>query len=150
MEQRVFTKAAVMLIVFLFMFVTSQWAWSHDNHGGKDEHTGSALVEEMLKLDGVFHEVVSGVALGDGERVHKALENMHGTLEKTHEGVRSGTVSIPKNKQNLKEFVKLDKAFHKELEALAHAAHENNQKVMLVLTKKLLDGCVNCHSKFRN
>jgi cytochrome c556 len=107
------------------------------------------LMEEMVILDGVFREVVSAVSLGDGERVHTALESMHGTMEKTHEGLHSGSVKIPRNSDRLNDFVQMDKEFHGDLEALAHAAHANDQQAMLALTKKLLDGCVNCHRTFR-
>lgn len=48
-----------------------------------------------------------------------------------------------------KEFVEMDKGFHSDLEALAHAAHMNNRKGMLDLTRKLLEGCVSCHQTFR-
>lgn len=108
------------------------------------------LMEEMVILDGAFREVVSAVSLGDGARVHKALESMHGTMEKTHEGLHSGSVKIPRNSDRLSDFVQMDKEFHGNLEALAQAAHANDQQAMLVLTKKLLDGCVNCHRTFRD
>jgi cytochrome c556 len=107
------------------------------------------LMEEMVILDGVFREVVSAVSLGDGARVRKALESMHGTMEKTHEGLHSGSVKIPRNSDRLSDFVRMDKEFHGNLEALAQAAHANDQQAMLAMTKKLLDGCVNCHRTFR-
>jgi cytochrome c556 len=93
---------------------------------------------------------VSGVSLGDGARVHKALDAMHGTMEKTHEGMHHGTVKVPKNAARVKEFVDLDKQFHARLESLSAAAHRNDQQAMLKLTKDLLDGCVQCHRTFRN
>lgn len=85
-------------------------------------------------------EVVSAVSLGDGASVQKALESMHGTMEKTHEGVHSGSVKIPRNSDRVNDFVQMDKEFHGNLEALAQAAHANDQQGMLALTKELLDG----------
>jgi cytochrome c556 len=107
------------------------------------------LIEEMMTLDRVFRDVVSAVSLRDNEGVHKALESMHGTMEKTHEGVHTGSVVIPKNAKRIKEFVQMDRDFHEKLESLAGAAHRNDQKKMLLLTKQLLDGCVQCHEMFR-
>ena len=107
------------------------------------------LLEEMALLDSTFREVVSAVSLGDGKRVHKALETMHGTMEKTHDGVHSGAVRIPKNADRIADFVHMDTEFHGDLSALAHAAQTENHKDMLTLTKKLLDSCVNCHQTFR-
>jgi cytochrome c556 len=107
------------------------------------------LVEEMRVLDGVFREVVSGVAVGDGRRVHAAIEKMHGKMEKTQEGVRHGTVMLKKNPDRLSDFEKQDKEFHDTLEVLAEAALKNDSSIMLTATKKLLDGCIRCHRDFR-
>lgn len=151
-------KLAV-LLVMLFLgslpgILSAQDEHSLHHHAPKSAATSKTegpnpLISEMRILDGVFREVVSAVSLGDGEAVHKALGAMHGTMEKTHEGVHSGAVRIPKNADRLEEFVKMDKDFHNNLEALAHAAHMNNRKSMADLTKKLLDGCLNCHQFFR-
>jgi len=121
----------------------------------KHEHTaahhqgGNPLIEEMVALDAVFRDVVSAVAVSDGHRVHEALEKMHGTMEKTHEGVKHGTVALKKNANRLNEFVDQDKQFHGKLEDLAKAAHKNDGSAMLTLTKDLLDRCVKCHRDFR-
>ncbi len=113
------------------------------------EQAGNPLIEEMVKLDEVFRDVVSGVAAGDGRRVHEALEQMHGAMEKTHEGVPHGTVTLRKNATRMNEFVAQDKQFHTKLEDLARAAEKNDWNVMLGLTKDLLDRCVKCHKDFR-
>ena len=98
---------------------------SHGEHkeGNHQEHTTgggpSPLIEEMVRLDAVFRDVVSGVALGNGGRVYAAIETMHGAMEKTHEGVHHGTVVLRKNAGRLKEFIAQDKQFHEKLEQLA-------------------------------
>lgn len=115
----------------------------------KHEHGGNPLIEEMAALDAVFRDVVSGVAVSDGHRVHMALEKMHGTMEKTHEGVKHGSVTLKKNANRMSEFVEQDKQFHGKLEDLAKAAHKNDGSAMLSLTKDLLDRCVKCHRDFR-
>ncbi len=111
--------------------------------------SGNPLVEEMIKLDSAFHEIVSGVVLGDGERVYRAVESVHGTMERTHEGIHEGTVKLPKNAGRMREFVTMDKYFHAGLEKLAGAAKKNDQQSMLKLTKELLNRCVRCHRMFR-
>lgn len=120
----------------------------HEGGAGQPGET-NPLIEEMVTLDGVFRDVVSAVALGDGERALKALESMHGAMEKTHEGVHAGVVTLPRNNGRVKEFIAMDKQFHKRLEALADASRSNDQKKMLGLTKQLLDRCVLCHQMFR-
>lgn len=111
--------------------------------------TRNPLVEEMRQLDSGFREIVSAVAIGDGGRVHKAIEIMHGRMERTQEAIHSGEVKIPRNASKVKEFVALDREFHSNLEKLAHSAEADNRPKMLIYTKKLMDGCVKCHSVFK-
>lgn len=132
---------------------SSAFGASEHQHGSQapsmHEQAGNPLIEEMVALDAVFRDVVSAVAVGDGHRVHEALEKMHGTMEKTHEGVHHGTVTLKKNAHRMNDFVAQDKAFHGKLEDLARAAHKNDGNAMLTLTKDLLDRCVRCHRDFR-
>jgi cytochrome c556 len=145
-----FSLVVVIALMVLPTLLCGQERPGQDAATAPAVHDENPLIEEMTKLDTVFREVVSGVSLGDGARVHKALETMHGTMEKTHEGMHHGTVKVPKNAARVKEFVDLDKKFHARLESLSAAAHQNDQQAMLKLTKELLDGCVQCHRTFRN
>lgn len=147
-------KIGAGLSLLLLAAVPAVYAAMYEKHDHSKMHaaTDSAanpLIEEMVQLDEVFHAVVSGVALRDTERVHAAIESLHGAMEKTHEGVLAGKVTLPKNPQWVKEFVRMDKDFHARLETLAQAAKKNDQKEMLALTKQLLDRCVRCHQMFR-
>lgn len=155
MRKRLKKIAALSVLLSLALMASAFSADDNSRHhhpapsSGDKASDANPLIEEMIKLDAVYHEIVSGVSLGDGARVHKAIESMHGAMEKTHEGVHEGTVQLQKNARRLAEFVKMDKNFHHDLETLAHAARKNDRKAMLSLTKKLLDGCVSCHRTFR-
>ena len=119
-------------------------------HQGSADHKGpNALVEEMRRLDKAFHEIVSGVALNDSRRVRAAIESLHGAFAKTQDALYHGEAELRKNPQDAKVFERMDRDFHKDLEALSHAAEKNDSKRMNELTKKLLDGCVSCHKSFR-
>ncbi len=129
-------------------------AISHEDQVGHANNSApipgaNPLIEEMTTLDRIFRDVVSAVVLGNGAVVHKALGLMHGAMEKTHEGIHTGFVTLPKNNERMTEFVRMDKQFHEKLEALADAGRRSNQKEMLSLTKQLLDRCVQCHRIFR-
>ncbi len=136
----------ILCIIALIFFLSSPSS-AQDNH--HQHQVTNHLIEEMRTLDTVFRDVVSAVALGDTGGVHKALEPMHGTMEKTHEGMREGSVVIPKNANRIKEFTTMDREFHEKLESLDKAALRNDQKNMLLLTKELLNRCVQCHKMFR-
>lgn len=121
----------------------------HHVHGSAQPLATNPLIEEMITLDNAFRDIVSAVALGDTEKVHAALQSMHGAMEKTHEGMHTGTVTLPRNASRSKEFIERDKKFHEKLDALDRAARRDNQREMLRITKQLLDGCVQCHQTFR-
>ena len=143
-----FSLGVVLSLMVQPLLVSAQEHHMHDT--APSGHSENPLIDEMMRLDAAFRDVVSGVSLGDGARVYQALEAMHGTMEKTHEGMRHGIVKVPKNPARVKEFVDLDKKFHARLETLSEAAHKNDQQAMLKLTKELLDNCVQCHRTFRN
>ena len=152
MKSKSILEVITALSFLAFPMVPSVSLAGHDMHSHSHGETLSGpnpLVEEMIILDHAFQQVVSAVALGDGAKVSKSLETMHGTMEKTHEGVHEGTVRAPKNSQKLEEFAAMDKEFHANLERLAEAGRKNDQTKMLSLTKTLLEGCVNCHREFR-
>lgn len=154
MTKRTLVTAAVAASALTLIFICTTPLRAEHKHPmpHMNEHSRSGvnpLVEEMRRLDGVFKEIVSGVALGDGEKVHRAIEGMHGTMEKTQEALHAGEVKPPKNAGKLEEFERMDREFHGDLEKLASAASANDGKEMLSLTKKLFDGCVGCHAAFR-
>lgn len=153
MKKSTFLKAAIISALAITAAPFAAISADHSHHKAshhKDAVASSgALVEEMRALDGVFREVVSAVALGDGHRVHKALEAMHGKMEKTQEALHSGHVKLRKNADKAAEFERMDKEFHANLEKLAKAAHKSDRQNMTAVTKKLLDGCVACHNQFR-
>ncbi len=107
------------------------------------------LVEEMITHDIAFGKIVSAVALGDSDKVHKAILSMHGTMDKTLEGVRTKKVILPKNPARIPEFIDMDLKFRAKLEALDRAARHNNQREMQRITNMLLAACVKCHQTFR-
>jgi cytochrome c556 len=132
----------------------AQVCFAHDEHQHNVPESAqpsarNPLIEEMVTLDSAFRDIVSAVALGETEKVHAALESMHGAMEKTHEGLHAGTVTLPKNASRSKEFIERDTKFHEKLDALDRASRRNNQREMLRITKQLLDGCVQCHQTFR-
>lgn len=152
MKKSAFLKAAIVSALAISVSPFVAVSADHSHHKASlhaDAASGSALVEEMRALDSVFREVVSAVAIGDGHRVHQALEGMHGKMEKTQEALHAGHVKLRKNADKMAEFEKMDKEFHANLEKLAKAAHKGDRQNMTALTKKLLDGCVSCHNQFR-
>lgn len=141
-------KASEFILLVSFAALPTSLSFGADSGAGISSGQ-TPLIREMGILDTAFREIVSAVAVGDWARVAMAIESMRGTMEKTHEGVHTGTVKIPRNAGREKEFVRFDRGFHRDLEKLGNAATANKKKKMLSLTKKLLDGCVRCHAIFK-
>jgi hypothetical protein len=142
--------SAILFLAGIPTLASSQHpTYSHPQHTSTIQSGANPLVEEMTLLDRAFRDIVSAVSLGNTDAVQKALESMHGTMEKTQVGIQAGTVTLSKNAGHITEFKTMDSAFHAKLEALDRAAHHKNQKEMLRITKQMLEGCVQCHTKFR-
>lgn len=141
-----------LLLCFLGILVQSVAGPPNDPQKAQNPQAAMAqnsLRDGMLALDSGFRDVVSAVALGDGEKVLTAARAMHDAREKTAEGLRAGTVVLRKNAQRDKEYLDMDRRFHDKLEALERAARHTNQREMQRITHLLLSGCVNCHKIFR-
>ena len=148
----VLPTAVYFLALLLFAGFPSRLCYAHNEnqvHASAQPPAKNPLIEEMMTLDNAFRDIVSAVALNDSSKVQAALQSMTGDMEKTHEGMHTGTVILPKNVSRSKEFIERDKKFHEKLEALDRAARRSNQREMLRITKQLLDGCVQCHQAFR-
>jgi cytochrome c556 len=118
--------------------------------GNPSKTTGpNFLIEEMLSLDNTFRNIVSAVALCNGEKVRQAVAATHISMERTREGLRAGTVTLPKNSSRTKDFIEMNRTFYDKLVALDRAARHNNQREMQRITTLLLSACVQCHQTFR-
>ncbi|HBG46644.1 MAG TPA: hypothetical protein DDW94_06585 [Deltaproteobacteria bacterium] len=137
----------ILALVAALILSAATIANSAEHDHGRAGHGESALIEEMRALDAAFREIVSGVAVNDRHRVLSAIELLHGTMEKTQEAMLHGAVKLKRNPSGIKEFERLDVAFHNDLASLARSAREGQK--MNAITKKLLDGCVNCHTSFK-
>jgi cytochrome c556 len=120
-----------------------------DSRGQSTSAGRNALVEEMLAHDSAFGKIVSAVALSDSDKVHRSVLSMHSSMDKTREGVRSGSILLPKNASRIADFVDIDLKFRDKLDALDRAARHHNQREMQRIVSLLLSDCVKCHRTFR-
>ncbi len=141
---------SLVLLLFSGHFVAASAGQSQRSTSTtKPQSAANPLVNEMITLDGVMREMVSAIAEANGARVVKAIDAIRGPMERTRQAIRAGNISLPKSGSRLDEFLRNYDAFHAQLEALARAGNQNNVEAMLVMTKQLLEGCVNCHRTYR-
>ncbi len=113
--------------------------------------TQDLLKREMAALDTALKTTIDAVVLNEPARISPSFEEVTKIREQVEHAVKTGArIKLPRNQKRFKEFVRLDNKFHRELDVLLRAARKNNMSVVQRQTHRLLDGCVRCHTIFRN
>lgn len=107
------------------------------------------LLAEMGLLNEAFKGLIEGIILNRWDKIEEPFHAVHMAKQKTHEALHHKQVFLPKNTNKVAEFVKMDEAFHHDLEKMLGAVKKKDQKEALRLTHKLMDQCVACHNMYR-
>lgn len=110
----------------------------------------SPLKIEMRLLDKAFKNLIDSLIFGNLKAVEEPFHAVHEAKANTDKALKRGEINLPKNADKVKEFVRMDGEFHRHLEDLMEAAGKGDAKGVQRMTMKLLNGCVQCHAKFRN
>lgn len=105
---------------------------------------------EMRLLNDAFKNLMDALILNTPETIEEPFHEVHKAKANTEKALEKGEIKLPKNGDKMKQFVEMDEQFHKKLEMLIEASRKKDMKAVQETTHKLLDGCVQCHSKFRN
>lgn len=109
----------------------------------------SPVKAEMKLLDKAFKNLIDSLVLNTPEAVEEPFHDVHMAKANTEKALEKGEIKLPKNNDKMKQFVEMDEQFHKRLEHLLEASRKKDMKAVQEVTHKLLDGCVQCHNKFR-
>ncbi|MEK6814835.1 MAG: hypothetical protein AABY65_08885 [Nitrospirota bacterium] len=110
----------------------------------------SSLKIEMRFLDKAFKNLIDSLIFGNLKAVEEPFHAVHEAKVNTEKALKRGEIKLPKNPDKAREFVRMDGEFHRHLEDLLEAAGKGDSKGVQRMTVKLLNGCVQCHAKFRN
>ncbi len=110
----------------------------------------SPVKVEMRLLDNAFRNLISSLILNNPGGIGAPFHEVHKAKMNTEKAIKKGEIKLPKNGDKIKEFIAMDEKFHKELEGLLEASGKGDMKKVQDITHKLLDGCVQCHKRFRN
>lgn len=105
---------------------------------------------EMRLLNDAFKNLIDSLILNTPETIEEPFHEVHKAKANTEAALEKGEIKLPKNGDKMKQFVEMDEQFHKKLEILIEASRKKDMKTVQETTHKLLNGCVQCHSKFRN
>jgi hypothetical protein len=118
--------------------------------GAEQQESGNLIRREMIALDSAFKITLDAVVLNEPERILPAFHETNQLRAQVEQAVRSGgKIVLPRNQKRLKEFIRLDDKFHRDLELLLKASSRKNMGAIQRQTHRLLDACVRCHRIFR-
>lgn len=110
----------------------------------------SPVKAEMRLLNDAFKNLIDALILNTPETIEEPFHEVHKAKMNTEKALEKGDLKLPKNNDKIKQFVHMDEQFHKKLEVLIEASRKKDMKTVQDVTHKLLNGCVGCHTKFRN
>ncbi len=106
----------------------------------------SLLSQEMTALQKGAMSLVPALASGNWdeiEKISKKIKNSYILKQKlTKEQAKELHSKLPP------AFIELDKSFHKDAGMLMHVAEKRNAELVNFYFSKMINACVNCHSKF--
>lgn len=109
----------------------------------------SPVKAEMRLLDKAFKDLIDSLVLNTPEAIEEPFHEVHMAKANTEKALEKGEIKLPKNNDKMKQFIDMDEQFHKKLEHLLEAARKKDMKAVQEVAHKLLNGCVQCHNKFR-
>lgn len=116
----------------------------------KTAQTESPVKVEMRLLDKAYKNLIDSLLLNKPEAIEEPFHEVHKAKANTEKALEKGEIRLPKNNDQMKEFVEMDERFHNDLVTVIKASRAGDMKKVRAATHKILDGCVQCHSKFRN
>lgn len=118
--------------------------------GTEKQGSQNLIQKEMVALDSALKATIDAIVLNEPGRIALAFDEVNKIRAEVEHAVKDGAkITLPKNQKRLREFVRLDNKFHRELEILLKAAKKNKMGVVRSQTHRLLDACVRCHMIFR-
>lgn len=109
----------------------------------------NAVQNEMQLLNPAMQNTLTLIANDTLEGIPGEIKNLHQARRLTEEAIKQGRYEPPVNADKMDEFKKLDEAFHRDLKGLLKAAKNDDLERATTQYGKLVNGCTECHTKFR-
>ncbi|TYB35104.1 MAG: cytochrome c [Flexistipes sinusarabici] len=105
-----------------------------------------ALIKEMVKLETDMQELLSCLAKGQSKQAEETAMSIYQSFIMKQELSKKQLEKLPKLLP--KDFVQLDRNFHKNAKQLAEAAGQNNFESAMNIYNQMTSACVTCHKNF--
>lgn len=111
--------------------------------------TDNPLKVEMQLLLAAYNNLTTSLLLNKLDDVEAPFHQVHKAKSATEKAIVSKAIKLPKNPDNIKEFLALDEKFHQALVQVLVASRAKDRTLLLTHTQSLLAQCVQCHLQFR-
>jgi len=131
--------------VFLFCFLLISISFAAEK-----QEADNLLLKEMAALDKAFKATLDAVILNQPGRVAPAYEEVEKIRKQMEQHILAGKkITLPKNQDLFKVFIRMDNRFHRDVEVLVEASVKGNMRTVQRQTYRLMQHCVKCHYLFR-
>jgi cytochrome c556 len=109
----------------------------------------NAVQHEMQLLNSSMQQILTLIANDELEGVPAQIKKVHPARQLTMTAVEKGAYEPPRNADKMEEFTELDDQFHDDLKGLIAASKNDDLQAATDSYTDLVQGCTECHSKFR-
>lgn len=106
----------------------------------------AALVAEMAGVKEGVAELSASLAMGEWDAAARRAERIRDSYIMKQKLSRSELEELERALPA--DFAKMDDAFHRHAEGLAHAAKARNHELAVFYFSKMMEGCGACHARY--
>ena len=137
-------SGTVFIILSLLIFLSGIAA------ADEKQETQNLILKEMAALDKAFKITVDAAILNQPDKIAPAFVEVQSIMERVEQAVKDKKkITLPKNQNKFRAFVRLDRRFHRDVEILVRAAKKNRMRTVYRQTHNLFNMCIRCHELFR-
>jgi cytochrome c556 len=110
---------------------------------------GNPVKAEMRVLHEATQKWVTAIANNNLAAIPEGVKEVHGAREITEQALKSGRYHPPKHSADIEQFKKQDEEFHGRLVELVNVAKARDLPGATRELGRVLEGCTDCHTKYR-
>lgn len=110
----------------------------------------SSLKIEMRVLNEAYKNLIECLILKIPEGIEDPFREVKKARIFTEEALDKGQIYLPMENDKIMQFEEMYKQFYRKLDVLIEASRKKEMETLRELTPQLLNGCIQCHDRFRS
>ena len=110
----------------------------------------SSLKIEMRLLNEAYKNLIECLILKIPEGIEDPFREVKKAKISTEEALDKGQIYLPMESDKIMQFEEMYKQFYQKLDVLIEASKKKEMETLRDLTPQLLNGCIQCHDRFRS